>query len=182
MKKRIKHNQLRIIIAKTCFCFLFGYMIGSLVDSFWLDMTFYVIAFIISMILVSSICRLKGQREDIRDSIFAFEYFPEWFEKEWNYQKIGAGYWQINVPFLNPDHDYLQFYIKKKKNRIVLTDDGFLLHNSQINEEIKVILQTYGIRLKNNSLVLAAPKEKIHEKMRDYIQCLIIVSHLQSGV
>lgn len=58
-----------------------------------------------------------------------FSAYTHWLEKETSFVKIGE-YYEITVPFLNNENDFLQIYVQIRKDNVFFKDDGCILRNS----------------------------------------------------
>ena len=57
------------------------------------------------------------------------EQYKKWLQEEISIKQIDK-YFEITSPFIDRYNDYLQVYAKlEKENKIVLTDDSYIIHN-----------------------------------------------------
>ena len=61
------------------------------------------------------------------------EQYKKWLQEEIYIKQIDK-YFEITSPFIDRYNDYLQVYAKlEKENKIVLTDDSYIIHNLQMS-------------------------------------------------
>lgn len=89
-------------------------------------------------------------------------------------------------PFLLPDNDCIEIYIKKENEDIIVTDDGELLrwlHSRGIvpkQEEFKRNVEKEGIILENGKLMLKGNWIQIGEILFKIIEAIISLSYTLS--
>lgn len=98
------------------------------------------------------------------------------------------GWVEVTTPFIDRHNDYIQIYVKKDKEGIVLTDDSYTIQDLELSgcelktEKRKRLLQVtlngFGVELKNNSLRVDASREDFIMKKHNLIQAILAVNDL----
>lgn len=109
-----------------------------------------------------------------------------WLKSEITYSTIGE-YCEINVPFLDNNNDYLQFYVKFENGEVYFTDDGQTINELEMSglkftsarsKQLKYIISQYGVQLLDNEFFLKAPVQEFAKKKHAFIQCLLKVNDM----
>lgn len=110
-----------------------------------------------------------------------------YLKKEITYSNAGK-YYEINLPFLDNNNDYLQFYVKEEAQQIYFTDDGQTLYDLEMNginltnpiiiNQIKFILSKYNAMLEGKEIISETLEKDFAKSMHMFIQCLIKISLL----
>lgn len=110
--------------------------------------------------------------------------YVNWVKKETAIYRAGD-YYEITIPFLNEENDYLQFYAKLKGGKLQLTDDGYTVRRLEkpgfgIPEDKKQILEQttkrYHVMLQGNELTSYGSAKDFSSIIHSFIQCMIYVS------
>lgn len=95
----------------------------------------------------------------------------------------------INTPFLDMFNDGIEVYVKKSAGKIVLSDDGITLKNLELcginfnrsnsrREILDKILLNYGIRKKDNELVVEATDKTFPQQKLNLLSAIIEINDL----
>jgi hypothetical protein len=100
-----------------------------------------------------------------------------------------CGKWiEITTPYLDRHNDYLQMYVKQEKGRFLLSDDGYIiqdliqngcnLDSKKRKDLLKMTLNGFGIKLKNDILNTYATSNNFALKKHNFIQAMLAVNDL----
>ena len=115
------------------------------------------------------------------------EAYVEWFKKRIKVDSI-EGICEITTPFIDRHNDQLQIYVKRAKDKLKLTDDGYILKDLQLqgfdirSEKrqmiIRSILLGFGAHLEQNEIVIEATPENFPEKKHNLIQTMLSINDM----
>lgn len=112
---------------------------------------------------------------------------------EWLKQKISVkdldGVCEITTPFLDRHNDCLQIYVTKSGDKLILSDDGYIIKDLKLSgfdittekrkKILNSILNSFGIRLQqNDELVAEAKNENFPQKKHNLIQAMLSINDL----
>ena len=109
-------------------------------------------------------------------------------EKETSFVKIGE-YYEITVPFLNNENDFLQIYVQIRKDNVFFKDDGYTWEQLRMNgvsftpeekERLVFELQQRGITLNKNELEMVCDKEKFAQGFHQFLQAILWMNGLEN--
>lgn len=114
------------------------------------------------------------------------DYF-NWLKSETTFGKINE-YYEITLPYLNHDNDYVQIYIKQGTDGLIhMTDDSYtlsLLEAQGINLSIKrkeilnKTLSRYGVNLSEKEITCIATPHNFSEKKHMFLQALLTIDDM----
>ncbi len=97
-------------------------------------------------------------------------------------------YTEITTPFLDNHNDHIQIYVKQENNNFILTDDGYiigdlLMSGCEINsvrrkELLDTIINSVGVKQKNDELFVEATLENFAQKKHMLMQAMLSVSDM----
>ncbi|RFM25705.1 DUF1828 domain-containing protein [Deminuibacter soli] len=95
----------------------------------------------------------------------------------------GTGWAAISTPFTGLFNDLIEIYVQKNQNKITLSDNGETVHNLELTgtklnrgerqEIANKILQTYGVFLKNDELLIEANEQNFPQRKHNFISAII---------
>ena len=95
---------------------------------------------------------------------------------------------EITTPFLDRHNDRLQIYATKANGHIALSDDGYIIQDLQSSgcelksKRRRALLDTtlngFGVRLKDDALVVEATPENFAHKKHKLVQAMLAVNDL----
>ena len=112
-----------------------------------------------------------------------FEYLNSNFEIE----KIEKNIYKIITPFLDRRNDHITFYVVINNDEIKLTDDSYTIDDLELEgikftgkreEELKNILNGYGVYKKNNELFVITDEYSFAKRKHNFIQALININDM----
>lgn len=117
-----------------------------------------------------------------------FSVYTHLLEKETSFVKIGE-YYEITVPFLNNENDFLQIYVQIRKDNVFFKDDGYTWEQLRMNgvsftpeekERLVFELQQRGITLNKNELEMVCDKEKFAQGFHQFLQAILWMNGLEN--
>ncbi|MBI5695721.1 MAG: DUF1828 domain-containing protein [Nitrospirae bacterium] len=113
--------------------------------------------------------------------------YTEWLRKKITIQDIG-GACEITTPFLDRHNDHIQIYVKKDKDVLVLSDDGYTISDLRMSgfdfnsEKRKRILYTilngFGVKLSQEELIVEAHIKNFPQKKHNLLQAILAINDL----
>jgi hypothetical protein len=89
----------------------------------------------------------------------------------------------ISTPFIGLFNDNIEFFVKKKDNEIIFSDDGETLYNlgligvnfkkGERKNIFERILLNYGINIKNDELFIKTSVEKFPQKKHNFLSAMM---------
>lgn len=102
-------------------------------------------------------------------------------------QKAFGEYYEISVPFLDKNNDYIQFYVNFQDTEVMFTDGGETVNalkmdssfcNERKQQKINTILQQNHVYLAEDEFVLSVAADKFVMGMHEFLQCMIEISNI----
>ena len=101
----------------------------------------------------------------------------------------GTDWAAISTPFIGAFNDYLEIYIKKSQDKIVLSDDGNTLKNLDLQgvsvssspkrkEILEKLLLTYGIKYDDDEFIVEATEANFAQKKHNLIMAITEVNDM----
>ncbi|MEJ5245218.1 MAG: DUF1828 domain-containing protein [Bacteroidota bacterium] len=119
------------------------------------------------------------------------KWIDELIENYYNFLKqktaviteTGSNWVVVSTPFLGLFNDTLEIYVKKEKDKIIMSDDGVTLKNLELvgsvisrsqkrKDLLERILLAYGIQLINDELVVEASENNFAQKKHNLISAI----------
>ncbi len=95
---------------------------------------------------------------------------------------------EITTPYLDRHNDYIQIYVKKDNNKLILTDDGYIisdliqsgcdLDTPKRRDLLKTTLNGFGVEQEGEELFVYSTPETFALKKHNLIQALLAVNDL----
>lgn len=100
-----------------------------------------------------------------------------------------GGFCEITTPFLDRHNDHLEIYVEKKEDKIILSDDGYILADLlisgvEINTDrkrtiLKMALNGFGVKInENNQLYIEANMNNIGQKKHYLLQAMLSINDM----
>lgn len=110
----------------------------------------------------------------------------------WLRHEIGAksidGFVEITTPFLDRHNDRLQIYVAGDDDKLILTDDGYIISDLRSSgfelttpkrkQIVGSILSGLGARLDDDRIIIDANKANFAEKKHGMIQAMLAINDL----
>ncbi len=115
------------------------------------------------------------------------EQYWSWLKEQTEFRQIGE--WiEITTPYVDRHNDYLQIYVGKFGDNWVLTDDGYIIRDLEISgcelkskkrqDFLKIILNGFGVRLEEDSLIVHCNNQNFPIKKHNLLQAMIAVNDM----
>jgi hypothetical protein len=93
---------------------------------------------------------------------------------------------ELTTPFLDRHNDHLQIYSHRSNGTIVLSDDGYILADLKASgldlntpkrkQVVETILRGFGVRIRNQELVLEASDRNLGQRVHSLVQAMLAVN------
>lgn len=113
--------------------------------------------------------------------------YINWLKTKISVQGI-EGYCEITTPFLDRHNDHLQIYVKQDGNKLILSDDGYIINDLILSgvdmkserrkDYLSLIVNSLGIKLINEALTVEATIDNFPQKKHSLIQAMISVNDM----
>ncbi|MEM3335863.1 MAG: DUF1828 domain-containing protein [Thermoplasmata archaeon] len=113
--------------------------------------------------------------------------YIKWLHKSIKIKDIDGTY-EITTPFVDRHNDFIQIYVKKNDQNIIITDDGYTLADLKLSgfdfstekrqQILKTILNGFGIKLENEELITETSPENFPHKKHNFIQAIMAINDL----
>lgn len=112
--------------------------------------------------------------------------YGKWLSDNTTYTQLDEWY-EVNVPLLDEDNDYTQFYVKPGKNSVTFSDDCATLrrlesHGMTVTESrlavLKDILNQFGIERNGDELTLTSDTADFADAKNRFLQAIIKVGDI----
>ncbi|HAZ96916.1 DUF1829 domain-containing protein [Treponema sp. UBA6852] len=114
-------------------------------------------------------------------------YF-KWLKENTSSKIINDTWSEITTPYLDRHNDCLQIYAKKEGDKIILSDDGYIIDDLESSgchldsprrkEILNITLRGFGVLLDDNQLIVKTSAENFPQKKHDLIQAMLAVNDL----
>jgi hypothetical protein len=115
--------------------------------------------------------------------------YVNWLQDNIDIEKIENGkICEVTTPFLDRHNDHLQIYIKREKDQIILTDDGYIISDLRLSGcdltttkrvEIRdLVLSGFGIQMDGDKLIVKANPSNFPQKKHNLLQAMISINDL----
>lgn len=95
---------------------------------------------------------------------------------------------EITTPHLDRHNDYIQMYVKKTNNGLILTDDGYTIEDleqsgcklasAKRQELLRMTLNGFGVQLQGNALEIHASAENFAVRKHNLLQAMLAVNDM----
>lgn len=116
------------------------------------------------------------------------ENYFEWLKDNTSTKLINDTWSEITTPYLDRHNDCLQIYAKKEDNKIILTDDGYIIDDLESSgcfldsprriEILNTTIRGFGVTCDNNQLIVNTSVDNFPQKKHDLIQAMLAVNDL----
>lgn len=113
--------------------------------------------------------------------------YTNWLKTKISVQEVN-GYSEITTPFLDRNNDHLQIYVKQDGNKLVLSDDGYIINDLVLSgvdintirrkDFISIIVNSLGVKLVDETLTVEATIDNFPQKKHSLIQAMISVNDI----
>lgn len=113
--------------------------------------------------------------------------YTNWLKERVRIKTIGD-ICELTTPFVDRHNDYMQIYVKATPSGMLLTDDGYTLKDLEISglefnterrkNELKIILNGFGVSLNGDSLEAEARPDNFPQKKHNLLQAMLAINDL----
>ena len=115
------------------------------------------------------------------------EQYSEWLKQKFIVTEID-GICEIITPFVDRHNDFLQIYVKKDGNKLIITDDGYTISDLKLSgfdittekrkQVMDSILNGFSARLQGDEIIIEANAENFPKKKHYIIQAMLAVNDM----
>lgn len=116
------------------------------------------------------------------------ENYFKWLKDNTSTKLINDTWSEITTPYLDRHNDCLQIYAKKEDDKIILTDDGYIIDDLESSgcfldsprriEILNTTIRGFGVTCDNNQLIVNTSVDNFPQKKHDLIQAMLAVNDL----
>ncbi len=113
--------------------------------------------------------------------------YMRWLRERITVADVG-GVCEITTPFLDRHNDHLQIYVKRTREGLLLTDDGYILSDLEMSgvdvtaerrrELVGTVLAGFGVREENGELIVEASEGEFPRGKHNLVQAMMAVNDL----
>jgi hypothetical protein len=113
--------------------------------------------------------------------------YANWLKEKIKLKTIGD-VCELTTPFVDRHNDYLQIYVKVTPAGMLLTDDGYTIRDLEMSgfefntdrrkNELKIILNGFGINLRGDSLEVETRADNFSQKKHNLLQAMLAINDL----
>lgn len=113
--------------------------------------------------------------------------YIRWLKENIHTKEVN-GFFEITTPFLDRRNDHLQIYAKQIGDKIILTDDGYIINDLVMcgcdissprrQKVLFTILNGLGVKIDDNTLTIEATIDNYPQKKHALIQAMISVNDM----
>jgi len=114
--------------------------------------------------------------------------YHEWLRDKTTLRLVNGDWAEITTPYIDRHNDALQIYVRTEDGRYILTDDSYTIHDLEASgcnlhtdkrqDLLKMTLNGFGVRLRNDALEVHATTETFPLKKHSLIQAMLAVNDL----
>lgn len=115
------------------------------------------------------------------------ETYAVWLKERIKLKTIGE-VCEITTPFVDRHNDYLQIYVKATPSGMLLTDDGYTVRDLEMSgfefnterrkNELRIILNGFGINLRGDILEVDTRSDNFPQKKHNLLQAMLAINDL----
>ena len=115
------------------------------------------------------------------------EQYSEWLKQKFIVTEI-YGICEIITPFVDRHNDFLQIYVKKDGNKLIITDDGYTISDLKLSgfdittekrkRVMDSILNGFSARLQGDEIIIEANADNFPQKKHNIIQAMLAVNDM----
>lgn len=113
--------------------------------------------------------------------------YINWLKSKISLKDIN-GYCEITTPFLDRHNDHLQIYVQAKNNKLILSDDGYVISDLKMSgidlslprrqEVLTTILHRFGVQMADEEIFVEATMDTFPQKKHQLIQAMLSVDDM----
>ena len=114
--------------------------------------------------------------------------YRAWLKDKTTLREINGNWVEITTPYLDRHNDALQIYARQENGGYILTDDRYIIHDLETSgcslktdkrrDLLKMTLNGFGVKLKDEALEVHASAETFPLRKHNLIQAMLAVNDL----
>lgn len=115
------------------------------------------------------------------------EQYSEWLKQKFTVTEID-GICEIITPFVDRHNDFLQIYVKKDGNKLIITDDGYIISDLKLSgfdittekrkRVMDSILNGFSACLQGDEIIIESNADNFPQKKHNIIQAMLAVNDM----
>ena len=111
-----------------------------------------------------------------------------WLRDKTTLREVNGEWVEITTPYLDRHNDALQIYVRADRGGYVLTDDSYTIHDLEASgcnlhtdkrqDLLRMTLNGFGVRLREEALEVHATAETFPSRKHSFIQAMLAVNDL----
>lgn len=116
------------------------------------------------------------------------DLYLNWLRENITVTNLKENIYEITTPFVDRHNDYIQIYLIKHANELILTDDGYTLNDLELSgfefnsskrkEILNTILNGFGIKLENGTLIAKCNESNYPICKHNLIQAILSINDM----
>lgn len=121
------------------------------------------------------------------DCYLLVDVYANWLKERVKLKTIGD-VCELTTPFVDRHNDYLQIYVKATPSGMLLTDDGYTVRDLEMSgfefnterrrNELKTILNGFGVKLLGDRLEVETRSDNFPQKKHNLLQAMLAINDL----
>jgi len=113
--------------------------------------------------------------------------YINWLKSKISLKDIN-GYYEITTPFLDRHNDHVQIYVQNKKDKLILSDDGYVISDLIMSgidlslprrqAVLTTILNRFGVQIEDDVIFVEATLDTFPQKKHQLIQAMLSVDDM----
>jgi len=115
------------------------------------------------------------------------DLYVEWLRKGLTVEALENGC-ELTTPFLDRHNDHLQIYATKENNKVLLSDDGYILSDLRTaglemqtpkrKATLEAVLNGFGVRVEGKQLLVEASPNNLGQRLHSLVQAMLAVNDM----
>ncbi len=118
------------------------------------------------------------------------ENYWKWLKDRTCLRDVENGWVEITTPYLDSHNDYIQLYVGKDGDKLIITDDGYTLRDlemcglqisssSKREAILELILNGFGVQRREHEILVTVPSEKEFPlKKHNLVQAILAINDM----
>jgi hypothetical protein len=114
--------------------------------------------------------------------------YLSWLRQGFSVEALGNNTCELTTPFLDRHNDHLQVYVVRRADRVVLSDDGYILSDLRTSglelntpkrkATLETVLKGFGVQLDGNALVVEVSERNFGQRLHSFVQAMLAVNDM----
>lgn len=125
---------------------------------------------------------------DVLEANKFIDLYLKWLKENITTKNLENNVLEVTTPFLDRHNDYIQVYVYKNGNRIILTDDGYTINDLEMSgfefntnkrkEILNTILNGFGVKVENGQLIAECNDNNFPIIKHNLIQAILSINDM----